>query len=42
VQALVEEVLSRDEFRDKRASKMDQDDFLALLAAFNDKGIHFS
>jgi len=27
---------------EKRAAKMDIDDFLALLAAFNEKGIHFS
>eukprot|EP00611_Tribonema_gayanum_P030350 TRINITY_DN840_c0_g1_i4.p1 TRINITY_DN840_c0_g1~~TRINITY_DN840_c0_g1_i4.p1 ORF type:complete len:356 (-),score=113.81 TRINITY_DN840_c0_g1_i4:215-1282(-) len=42
VKTIVEEVLSRPEFKDKRASKMDQDDFLALLSAFNASGIHFS
>ncbi len=39
---LVEEVLTIEEFSDKRAARMDQDDFLRLLAAFNAKGIHFS
>ena len=38
----VQEVLTELEFLDKRAAKMDQDDFLRLLAAFNAKGIHFS
>ena len=28
--------------KDKRAAKMDLDDFLALLVAFNEKGLHFS
>lgn len=42
VKAVVEEVLAREEFTNKRPQKMDQDDFLALLAAFNEKGIHFS
>jgi 18S rRNA (adenine1779-N6/adenine1780-N6)-dimethyltransferase len=39
---IVEEVLTTEEFSDKRAARMDQDDFLRLLAAFNAKGIHFS
>ena len=39
---IIEEVLTEQEFSDKRAAKMDQDDFLRLLAAFNAKGIHFS
>lgn len=29
-------------FLDRRAAKMTQDDFLALLAAFNQAGIHFA
>lgn len=29
-------------YADRRAAKMDQDDFLRLLAAFNVAGIHFS
>ena len=35
-------VLESGDFSDKRASKMDQDDFLALLAAFNQANVHFS
>jgi 18S rRNA (adenine1779-N6/adenine1780-N6)-dimethyltransferase len=27
---------------DKRAGKCDENDFLRLLSAFNDEGIHFS
>ena len=29
-------------FDGKRPAKMDQDDFLALLVAFNAKGLHFT
>ena len=39
---LVEEVLNATQYSDQRASKMDLNDFLCLLAAFNAKGIHFS
>ena len=39
---LVEEVLETENFVDKRASNIDIDGFLCLLAAFNAKGIHFS
>lgn len=39
---LVEEVLRTENYSDQRASKMDINDFLCLLAAFNAKGIHFS
>jgi 18S rRNA (adenine1779-N6/adenine1780-N6)-dimethyltransferase len=42
MKAVVEEVLTAEECSDKRAARMDQDDFLRLLAAFNAKGIHFS
>ena len=42
VKALVEAVLGTDRFREKRPAKMDLDDFLALLAAFNARGLHFS
>ncbi|CAM9331133.1 unnamed protein product, partial [Ectocarpus fasciculatus] len=42
MKGIVEEVLTAEEFSDKRAARMDQDDFLRLLAAFNAKGIHFS
>ena len=39
---LVEEVLTATGYSDQRAAKMDLNDFLCLLAAFNAKGIHFS
>jgi 18S rRNA (adenine1779-N6/adenine1780-N6)-dimethyltransferase len=39
---LVEEVLTATGYSDQRAAKMDMNDFLCLLAAFNAKGIHFS
>lgn len=37
----VEEILADGKFDKKRARQMDQDDFLALLHAFNKEGIHF-
>ncbi|EWM28683.1 dimethyladenosine transferase [Nannochloropsis gaditana] len=42
VKALVEEVVALPAFEGKRAAKMDLDDFLALLAEFNQRGVHFS
>lgn len=42
VKALVEGILDDERFRDKRAAKMDIDEFLALLAAFNQAGLHFT
>lgn len=39
---LVEDVLNSTGYADQRAAKMDLNDFLCLLAAFNAKGIHFS
>ena len=39
---LVEAVLNETGYSEKRAARMDIDDFLCLLAAFNAKGIHFS
>lgn len=42
VRALLEDVLADPRFIDRRAANMDQDDFLALLAAFNARGLHFS
>ena len=38
----VEEVLQIENFGEKRAAKMDLDDFLALLERFNAHSIHFS
>ncbi len=42
VRALVEEVLASNAFEQMRASMMSQDDFMLLLATFNEKGIHFA
>lgn len=42
VKALVEDVLLQTDFSDKRAARMEIDDFLCLLAAFNARGIHFT
>jgi 18S rRNA (adenine1779-N6/adenine1780-N6)-dimethyltransferase len=42
MKALVEEVCALEAFREKRAAKMDLDDFLALLAEFNKRGVHFA
>ena len=39
---LLEEVLATNGHENMRASKMTQDDFLNLLATFNEKGIHFA
>ena len=41
MKAKVQGVLQKTEFADQRAAKMDQDDYLKLLAAFNEEGIHF-
>ena len=40
--AKVVDILEKNDFADKRASKMSQDDFLQLLAHFNESGIHFA
>ena len=42
IKSIVEEVLSSEDYGEKRAAKMDTNDFLCLLAAFNERGIHFS
>jgi 18S rRNA (adenine1779-N6/adenine1780-N6)-dimethyltransferase len=39
---LVEEVLTATGYGAKRSSKLAIDDYLALLAAFNQKGLHFA
>jgi 18S rRNA (adenine1779-N6/adenine1780-N6)-dimethyltransferase len=39
---IIEEVVAMEQWKDKRASKLDLDDFLALLAEFNKRGIHFA
>ena len=35
-------VLEHTDMSDKRAAKLDQDDFLLLLSSFNSAGVHFS
>ena len=39
---ILEEILEKEEWKGKRAAKMDLDDFLQLLSEFNEAGIHFS
>ena len=41
MKSLVDDVLDGIGFREKRARTMDTDDFMKLLHAFNEKGIHF-
>ena len=35
-------ILEKNDFAEKRASKMSQDDFMQLLADFNEQGVHFA
>jgi 18S rRNA (adenine1779-N6/adenine1780-N6)-dimethyltransferase len=42
VAQILEDILEHENWKGKRASKLDQDDFLQLLAEFNAAGIHFS
>jgi len=42
IEELLEQVVSSPEWAGKRASKLNQDDFLTLLAEFNKRGIHFA
>ena len=37
---IIEEVVAMEGWKDKRANKLDLDDFLALLAEFNKRGVH--
>jgi len=39
---IIEEVVAMEQWKNKRASKLDLDDFLALLAEFNKRGVHFA
>ncbi len=39
---LVMEVLQQTGFENQRSAKMTLDDFLLLLAKFNEQGVHFS
>ena len=40
--SLIEEVLESVGYAEQRAAKMDLDDFMRLLAAFNKAGVHFT
>jgi 18S rRNA (adenine1779-N6/adenine1780-N6)-dimethyltransferase len=42
VSEIVEAILEREPWKGQRASKLSIDDFLQLLAEFNEAGIHFS
>ncbi|KAL3909798.1 MAG: hypothetical protein SGILL_007943 [Bacillariaceae sp.] len=42
IQTILERVLAKPEYKDKRARNLDLDDFLQLLADFHAEGIHFS
>ena len=42
VKELVENILAKPEYKDKRARNLDLDEFLQLLAAFHEVGIHFT
>lgn len=41
-QDVLERILAKDDYKDKRARNLDLDDFLQLLADFHSEGIHFS
>ncbi|CAB9528409.1 Probable dimethyladenosine transferase [Seminavis robusta] len=41
IKEILEEILEQEAWKGRRASKMDQDEFLQLLSEFNDAGIHF-
>jgi 18S rRNA (adenine1779-N6/adenine1780-N6)-dimethyltransferase len=42
VKDILERLLSQPRYKDKRARNLDLDDFLQLLADFNQEGIHFT
>ena len=42
MKTIVEDILTTTGYSSQRAARMDLNDFLCLLAAFNEKGIHFS
>jgi len=42
IEQIIEDVTGKDEWVGRRASKLDLDDFLSLLADFNSRGIHFA
>ena len=42
MKSIVEEVLQKEGYSDKRAATLDINDFMCLLAVFNARGIHFA
>ena len=42
IASVIERILSKEEYKDKRARSLGLDDFLQLLADFNSAGIHFA
>ncbi|CAM9844948.1 unnamed protein product [Scytosiphon promiscuus] len=42
VKEMIEDVLKQESLEGRRAASMDIDDLLALLSAFNEKGVHFA
>ena len=42
VQDILERIFAQPQYKDKRARNLDLDDFLQLLADFNQEGIHFT
>ena len=42
ISSILERILSKPEYKDKRARNLDLDDFLQLLADFHEAGIHFT
>ena len=42
IKDIVEDIVNREPWKGQRASKLNLDDFLQLLAEFNQAGIHFN
>lgn len=42
VKDILEQILSKPEYKDKRARQLDLDDFLQLLSDFHDEGVYFT
>jgi len=38
----IHDILVKSGYNDKRSNKLELEDFLAILKAFNEEGIHFS
>ena len=42
VKDILERIVSKPEYKDKRARQLDLDDFLQLLSDFHDEGVYFT